>query len=110
MPITKAHLALGFLGLVLILTLFPFGMPFGYIPYSDKLAHMLASGSVVLVLSQFISIRKSVMISFLVFTFVELTQIYIPSREAEWLDAIANTVGVLIAWLIYSKTKLISKT
>ena len=109
MTFTKAHLALAFLGLVLIATLFPVSLPLGYIPYSDKICHILASGSVALVLSQFLSIRKSVLISFLLFTTFELLQIYIPNRSASIGDGLANTIGVLVAWFLYSKTNLISK-
>ena len=70
------------------------------IPYLDKLAHFGANFLFTLLLSQYFTIRKSILITFLIFTGVECYQ-YIMPRDADIKDIIANTGGIICAWAVY---------
>lgn len=69
-----------------------------YLPFADKLVHMIAAFGGIYFLSMFISVRKSVLLVFLFLTGVEFIQHYMPSREASVGDVIANSVGIVFAW------------
>ena len=53
-----------------------------HIAHFDKVEHLTASALVAFTLSQFISIRKSVIIAFLLFTGAEYLQVFLPDRTA----------------------------
>ena len=100
MTLTKTAaigIALGIVALILL----PVNLHLNYIPYFDKFAHMAACGIATLALANIVSIRKAVLIVFIAATAAEWLQFYIPHRGPSMGDFIANTVGILGAWLLY---------
>lgn len=76
------------------------------ISHFDKVAHLVASGLVVIVLSMVMSVRKSVLIAFGIFTLAELSQYFVPSRQFGVFDIVANTTGIMLAWGILKLSKV----
>ncbi len=103
----KLYASMISIGIILLLILGPINISF--FPYSDKVSHFLVSGFVFLIFSSFLSIRKSVLFSILLLSGAEFLQMYIPSRDAEVGDFLANIGGVLGFWFLYSNTWLTSK-
>ena len=91
----------------MFLVLMPFNLNTAEIksvfPYFDKVAHFAVSGFMVLALSTFMSIRKAVLLSFLLMTGSEFAQLYMPNRGASIGDFLANTGGILGFWFLETK-------
>jgi len=104
MPITRTQISIAVATGLLLLAVLPINIHFWGIPYFDKFAHIAANAVVVLVLSGFISIRKAVLTTFLLFFLAESIQFFLPNRDADPYDALANGIGAGVGWLIYCLT------
>ena len=100
----RTKVAIGMVITIIGLILLPVNLHLNYIPFFDKFAHFIACAVLTLVLSQIVSIRKAILITFIFVTGAEWLQFYIPHRGASLGDFLANTVGILSVWLAY-KTK-----
>lgn len=99
------------LGIFLLSTFLAFPVQIEEIGYLDKIEHCFAY--LVLILSFLIAFKKSnrlskswsiklLVISALYGFGLELTQyVFFPNRFFEWIDAIANVLGVLIGFAIF---------
>jgi len=105
---TSTKIIIATISIMIALVVIPVKLYSFGIPHFDKFAHFGATALMVAILTQFISIRKSVLVAFLIFTSAEIFQIYIPNRSASFLDFAANTAGILTAWFVCKKTNLIS--
>jgi len=74
---------------------------------SDKTLHFIAFAvlSLMLFLSYRISLWKG--IGYLLFyaCFIEFSQYFTPNRCAEWLDIVADSIGIVIGLLLYAGYK-----
>ena len=70
---------------------------------SDKTLHFIAFSvlSLLLNLSYQITWRKSVLYLLFYASFIEFSQYFIPNRCAEWLDILADSIGIGIGLLLY---------
>jgi len=82
----------------LVLLLMPFQILPTMFPYMDKVGHFMIMSILCLELSFFISVRKAVMVAFLIGVGVEYSQHFMASRSASLDDVLANTAGILFAW------------
>jgi len=94
--------AIGIISAILIMIVLPINLHLQIIPYFDKFAHFGATGLMTLLLLRFTSIRKAVLITFLLFTGAEWLQYYLPNRGASLGDFLANTAGIFTAWTLYA--------
>lgn len=101
MTLTKSNVSIGLVVAIMITVVMPINLHLGFFPYFDKVAHFIACGVMVIALAQNLSIRKAVLITFLLFTGAELLQNYLPNRGASIGDFLANTTGILSTWFIY---------
>ncbi len=101
-------IAIGLVVGLVTLILLPVNLHLNYIPYFDKFAHFAACGLLTLALTNVISIRKAVLIVFIAATAAEWLQFYIPHRGPSMGDFIANTVGILGAWVVYISCPYVS--
>lgn len=102
MTLTKTKVSIGIIACAVIAAMSPITLlPNIGVPYIDKVAHICANCVIALLLSQYISIRKSILITFLVFTGIEFYQAFLPYRQASLGDMLANTIGVVGAWALY---------
>ena len=73
------------------------------LPISDKLQHLLGYGLVTLSVGAFADrpsrIHLLALIAFTMSGFMELGQLFVPGRLAEWGDMAANGIGVGLGWL-----------
>lgn len=99
--VTRTNIAIGVVITLLILVLMPVNLHLDFIPYFDKVAHFLACAAMTFAFVQFVSIRKAVLITFLLFTGAEWLQYYLPNRGASLGDFLANTAGILTFWFLY---------
>jgi len=79
--------------------------------YADKIKHISAFFTLSLLLnrsSSSISKRLRNMLALLLFGFfIEVVQYFIPSRDSDWMDILADFVGILLFQLSYSFLKAI---
>jgi len=108
----KWQLIVGIPVLALLMTFVPVGLYNYSFPFADKIAHILASGLIVLFLTQMTTVRKSVLITFLFLSATEIAQHFIPYRSFELLDFLANGIGVIVAWGLISihKKRILQRT
>ena len=95
---------LGWVGLIVYLSLADLQIPQGVISWSDKLNHLLAYGFLMGWFGQLFLRRKSrVLVAvglIAVGVVMEILQARLPYRWFEVADALANTGGVLLAYLV----------
>ncbi len=74
---------------------------------SDKTLHFLAFSVLVLLLnfSYRIAWWKSVLYLLFYGCFIEFSQYFTPNRCAEWLDIVADSIGIAIGLLLYAGYK-----
>ena len=79
------------------------------IPYADKIKHITAFFILSLLLnrsSSTIEHRLRNMVALLFFGFlIEVAQYFIPSRESDWMDILADFIGILLFQVSYSFLK-----
>lgn len=94
---------LGWLGIVitLVLSLMPPG-PDNHVSHADKIVHLAGYTLLMFWWAQLVT-RQRWKLAFAVVIFgivIELLQGLTPGRQPDVLDALANTSGVLLGWLI----------
>lgn len=97
-------ISLFYMGLIFILSSFPPPMELPSFSFADKLAHLLAYG--VLASLIYFALKKSqasvhpifipFLIAFLYGVSDELHQYFVPGRDADLFDAVANGVGAFV--------------
>ena len=70
---------------------------------SDKTLHFIAFAvlTILIHLAYALPIWKSVMMLIAYAFFIEFSQYFTPNRCAEWLDIVADTIGIAIGLIIY---------
>lgn len=98
------HLTLVLLASIATLSLWP-AEHLPVVPGTDKTHHFIAYGALIFPTA----IKKpkyylAIVVSFLVFSgTIELIQPYV-NRYGEWLDMLANTLGLIFGWLLAKTT------
>ncbi len=105
----KLWLSIGWLliALVAYLSLIS-GPPTIDITGSDKVVHLLTYGTLMLWFLQLypVSRRPFMALGFIAMGIVlEVLQGFTPDRDTDYLDVVANTIGVILGWLL-GKTRL----
>jgi VanZ family protein len=81
--------------------------------YADKFKHITAFFTLSLLLnrsSSTIQHRLRNMVSLLFFGFlIEVAQYFIPSRHSDWMDILADFIGILLFQISYSILKMIQE-
>jgi len=81
--------------------------------YADKIKHITAFFTLSLLLnraSSTIAHRLRNMIALLLFgLFIEVAQYFIPSRDSDWMDVLADFIGILFFQLSYSSFKTLKE-
>jgi len=81
--------------------------------YADKIKHITAFFTLSLLLnrsSSTIKHRLRNMVALLFFGFlIEVAQYFIPSRDSDWMDILADFVGILLFQLSYSFLKAVQQ-
>lgn len=72
----------------------------GAIPHADHAVHSISFAILTFLFNKKLTIRKSVLLAFLIGIVVECIQHFMESRSASILDVIANTTGILAMWLV----------
>ena len=74
---------------------------------SDKTLHFIAFAilSLLLFLSYRISLWKGIAYLLFYAFFIEFSQYFTPNRCAEWLDIVADSIGIAIGLLLYAGYK-----
>lgn len=106
MSFSKTQIIIGIVVVIMVTILMPVDLQLSYIPYIDKVAHVTAACIMTLALAMVLSIRKAILITFLLFTGAEFLQYYLPNRGMSLGDFVANTAGILGAWIIHSYFRL----
>lgn len=70
---------------------------------SDKSTHFIAFAVLTLLLrfAYPVTVLQTVMLLLFYAVFIEVSQSFTPNRSAEWLDIVADTIGIGIGLLLY---------
>lgn len=92
------------IAVLLVATLMPGSGATG-LPYVDKIAHFglffFASWNILHCYSGTRSLSRFLLLIILLAPLTEIAQLYIPLRGFEWLDIVADLLGVLAGYLFY---------
>ena len=94
---------IGLLMVVLSLSLVPFTGPDLPVTFADKIAHMLAFTVLIVWFSAVIPQSRWSSLFGLLLTygvFIEVMQFFTGYRVTEWGDIVADTVGLVLGWLM----------
>ncbi|HHO65639.1 MAG TPA: VanZ family protein [Epsilonproteobacteria bacterium] len=74
---------------------------------SDKTLHFLAFSilTFLLFLSYRLALRKGIFFLLFYACFIEFSQYFTPNRCAEWLDIVADSIGIAIGLILYAGYK-----
>jgi VanZ family protein len=78
-------------------------------PWGDKITHILIIGMLAFLFNYALAGRRirlgfwsmplAILVTYLFMTCEEISQIWIPGRNFEWVDLTANYIGITVAWL-----------
>ena len=96
----------GWLGVVVVLafSLSPATAHAPFIQHGDKLTHLASYATLMFWWAQLYIASRQRLVLAMALTFlgigIELLQGFTPDRQSDVLDALANTAGILLGWLI----------
>lgn len=81
--------------------------------YADKIKHISAFFTLSLLLnkaSSTLAHRFRNIVALLLFGFfIEVVQYFIPSRDSDWMDVLADFVGIIFFQVVYSSYKIVKE-